>query len=163
MFFGGDASCIDYDCGAFVQYDASLSLGVSLTPAQGEVTIEWLWVNGNWWLIVNGTWVGYYPGVVFGGMAMATHAESLYLGGFANGSGYIPQIGSGYFGTSGYPYAAYQRQIFYFDGTYNATWATGVTGFNNCPVSTSMYGPYWDGVGDWGVYFFFGGPGGACQ
>ena len=164
--------CTDYLCGAFVQYDGSLFLGVPLSPvsvpggAQNEVTIQWLWSDGNWWLGVNGTWVGYYPGGVFGGGEMATHADLVFFGAAAAGVGYLPQVGSGYWGTSGYPYAAYQRQIWYYDGAYNAIYATGLSypPDNNCPGSTSMLGPYWDGVGDFGVYFFFGGPGGGtCQ
>ena len=164
-------SCFDYDCGDFVQYDGNLFLGIPLSPvsvpggAQGEVTIQWLWSDGNWWLGVNGTWVGYYPGVVFAGGEMATHADYISLGGEAGGTGYTPQMGSGQLGTSGYPYAAYQRQIWYYDGAYNATYATGLSypPTNTCPGSTSTLGPYWDGVGDFGVYFFFGGPGGSCQ
>jgi hypothetical protein len=161
--------CYNYDCGAFVQYDGSLFLGVPLSPvsvpggAQGEVTIQWEWSGGNWWLQVNGTWVGYYPGGVFVG-DMATHADIVQVSAQADGKGYLPQVGSGYWGTYGYPYAAYQRQIWYYDGAYNAYWATGLSypPNNNCPASTSTYGPYFDTVGDWGVYFYFGGPGGSC-
>ena len=161
--FIGNGSCNDYDCGAFVQYDGSVFLGVPLSPG-GEVTIQWLWVDGNWWLQVNGTWVGYYPGVLFGGGDMATHADSILVGGFADGNYYIPQMGSGQVGTSGYPYAAYHRQIFYFDGAYNATYAYGLSNpASTCPSVTSTLGPYWGGSGYWGVYFFFGGPGGPCQ
>lgn len=163
--------CENYDCVAFVQYDGSLFLGTPLSPvsvpggAQGEVTIHWLWSDGNWWLQVNGTWVGYYPGVVLDGYDIATHADYISLGGEATGYGYIPQMGSGYWGTYGYPYAAYHRQIWYYDGAYNFNWATGL-GYpptNTCPGGTSTYGPYFDTVGDWGVYFYFGGPGVSCQ
>jgi hypothetical protein len=99
---------------------------------------------------------------------MATHADGMEFAGefgcVADGTLWnCPSaMGSGYQGTSGYPYAAYQRQMWYFDGAYNVNPATSLAGYSQCPGATSVLGPYWDGVGDFGVYFFFGGPGGYC-
>jgi len=167
-----NTGCYDYGCGAFVQYDGSLFLGVAFSPvsvpggAQYEVPIEWEWWYGNWWLEVNGTWVGYYPGGLFGAGDMATHSDLIefggeIVGGYGTSYNYYPPMGSVNWGTDGWPWAAYQRQIWYFDGSYNGQWAWGLTAFNSCPAGTSILGPYWGGS-DWGIYFFFGGPGGWC-
>jgi Neprosin len=163
--------CYDYTCGAFVQYSGSLFLGAAFSPvsvpggAQYEVPIKWEWWYGNWWLAVNGTWVGYYPGWLFGAGDMATHSSLIEFGGeIVGGNGtsynYYPPMGSGYFGTSGWPWAAYQRQIWYFDAAYGGQWASLGSG-NECPARTSLLGPYWGGSA-WAIYFFFGGPGGWC-
>jgi hypothetical protein len=163
--------CYDYGCGAFVQYSSSIFLGAAFSSvsvpggAQYEVPIEWEWWSGNWWLQVNGTWVGYYPGSLFGGGDMATHSALIEFGGeIVGGNGtsynYYPPMGSGYWGTSGWTWAAYQRRLWYFDSSYNTHWTSLGSG-NECPARTSMSGPYWGGS-DWAIYFFFGGPGGYC-
>jgi hypothetical protein len=163
--------CYDYGCG-FVQYSGSLFLGVPLSPvsvpggAQFEVPIKYEWWAGNWWLQVNGEWVGYYPGSLFGPGDMATHSDLIVFGGeIVGGDGtsynYYPPMGSDYWGTDGWPLAAYQRQIWYFDGAYNGNWTT-LTPVNECPAGTSILGPDWGGS-DWAIYFFFGGPGGWCN
>ena len=163
--------CYDYGCGAFVQYSGSLFLGVAFSPstpggAQYEIPIKWEWWSGNWWLQVNGTWVGYYPGSLFGGGDMATHSVLAEFGGeLVGGSGtsynYYPPMGSGNWGASGWPWAAYQRQIWYFDGAYGSHSPSLSSMVNTCSGGTSTLGPYWGGS-DWQIYFFFGGPGGWC-
>jgi hypothetical protein len=164
--------CYDYGCGAFVQYSPSLFLGATVGPAsvpggaQYEVPIQWEFWYGNWWLQVNGTWVGYYPGWLFGGGDMATHSVLIEFGGeIVGGNGtsynYYPPMGSGDWGTWGWPWAAFQRRIWYFDGSYNGQWTSLPGSINTCPGGTSVSGPSWGGD-DWGIYFFFGGPGGWC-
>jgi hypothetical protein len=170
-----NTGCYDYDCGAFVQVSGNQFLGVALSPVsvsggeQDELTILWGWFDGNWSLAVDGTWVGYYPGQLYGGGDMATNSDAIAFGGEyvcvpGMTDAYCPSpMGSGCLGAFGYPYAAYQRQIWYFDGAYNVNPGTGLNSFvNDCIGATSTIGPYCDGVGDFGVYFFFGGPGGYC-
>jgi hypothetical protein len=163
--------CYDYGCGAFVQYSSSLYLGTAFSPvsspggAQYEIAVKWEYWYGNWWLSVMGNWVGYYPASLFGSGEMATHSSLIEFGGeIVGGNGtsynYYPPMGSGYYGTSGWTWAAYQRQIWYFDsawGTHSPSLGSG----NECPASTNMSGPYWGGS-DWQTYFFFGGPAGWC-
>jgi hypothetical protein len=164
--------CYDYDCGAFVQYSGSIFLGAPISPvsvpggAQFEMPIIYEWWAGNWWLGVDGQWVGYYPGSLFGGGDMATHSVLAGFGGeIVGGNGtsynYYPAMGDGWWGTNGWPWAAYQRQIWYIDGAYNGQWTSLGSG-NECAEGTSILGPGWGGS-DWSIYFFFGGPAGWCS
>ena len=82
------------------------------------------------------------------------------VGGNGTSYNYYPPMGSGRWGSNGWDWAAYQRQIWYFDGSYNGNWTSLGSG-NECTGGTSMLGPYWGGS-DWGIYFFFGGAGGWC-
>jgi hypothetical protein len=167
-----NTGCYDYSCGAFVQSSGSVFLGGALSPvsvpggAQSGISIVWEWWSGNWWLKVNDTWVGYYPGWLFGAGDMATHSDLVEFGGeIVGGNGtsynYYPPMGSGNWGTDGWPWAAFQGTLWYFDGSYNGHWAT-LGSFNECPSGTSILGPYYWWVPYPDVLFYFGGPGGSC-
>jgi len=163
--------CYDYTCGAFLQTSGSTFLGAALWPSlpggtQYEKTIKWEWWSGNWWLQVSGTWVGYYPGSLFGGGEMATHSVLIEFGGeIVGGDGtpynYYPPMGSGYWGTDGWPWAAFQHGIYYYDDADYAHPADMVPD-NTCPAKSSIFGPYWYSLDEWQIYFYFGGPGGYC-
>jgi hypothetical protein len=164
--------CYDYGCGAFFQYSGSVYLGAAFSPVsvpgggQWETAIKYEYWYGNWWLQVGSEWVGYYPGWLFGSGEMATHSTRAdfgaeIVGGDGTSYNYYPPMGSGQWGSSGWTWAAYQRQIWYFD----SGWATHSASLgamsNTCPGGTSTIGPYWGGS-DWQIYFFFGGPAGWC-
>jgi hypothetical protein len=168
---GYNTGCYDHVCIGFVQSSSRIFPGAALPRSlpsgnQTEIGVQWLWFFGNWWLNVNGEWVGYYPGSLFGTGDMATHSSSIWYGGeilAGNGTSYDynPEMGSGWFASYGYGVAAYQRRISYFDA--NGAWQSpSLTQINECPAGTSMSGPN-DGGSSWGIYFFFGGPGGYCR
>ena len=155
----------------FVQWSGSLYPGARFpaysTPGgtQFEVRLTWTWMSGNWYLWVNRQIIGYYPGSLFGNGELATHSTVIQYGGEILGDNrgffYLPQMGSGDWGTRGYGFAAYQRELWHFDAHANAIPAQ-LTVFNECSVRTSMLGPYTDPNPSWQTYFFFGGPGGYC-
>ena len=164
--------CYDYSCGAFVQYSGSLYLGAAFSPVsvpgggQWEAAIKYEWWYGNWWLQVGSEWVGYYPGWLFGSGEMATHSTRADFGGeIVGGAGtsynYYPPMGSGQWGTSGWTWAAYHRQIWYFDSVWGTHQASLGAMSNSCPGGTSTIGPFYGGS-VWQIYFFFGGPAGWC-
>jgi len=162
--------CYDHSCSGFVQYSSRVFPGVALprsipTGNQTEIATLWQWWSGNWWLSVNGEWIGYYPGSLFGTGEMATHSSWIEYGGeilAGQGTSYVynPEMGSGSYAQNGFQIAAYQRQIWYFDAL-GSRQPASLSGVNECPAGTSIVGPY-NGGPYWGIYFFFGGPGGFC-
>jgi hypothetical protein len=157
--------CYNLECGTFVQVNNSWALGAPIGSystgggAQYELPIQWLLYAGNWWLKVNGTWIGYYPGSFYLGGQLSRNATDIQFGGeTASQASYYGPMGSGAWANAGFQHAAYQRNIYYTDTANNGQWAslgaaTECTGY-------SFSGPAWGG--SWGIYFFFGGPGGAC-
>jgi hypothetical protein len=74
-------------------------------------------------------------------------------------------MGSGAFPSAGFPLAAYQRNVIFYDSALTPMNADlsllGVTNANCYNVSIQQSGDF----ANWGSYFFFGGPGGldsAC-
>jgi hypothetical protein len=165
------SGCYNLDCTGFVQTNSNWSLGgawsaySSVGGTQYGFQLQWQYYQGNWWLFLQGAGnfeaVGYYPGSVYRGGAMATSATSALYGGEVapNGSTW-PPMGSGNFASGGFGQAAYQRTIYYIDTNQSTVW----TSLN--PVETSpscytiAYTPAASG-GSWGSYFYFGGPGGT--
>ena len=97
---------------------------------------------------------------------MATHSTRADFGGeIVGGAGtsynYYPPMGSGQWGSSGWTWAAYHRQIWYFDSVWGTHQASLGAMSNSCPGGTSTIGPFYGGS-DWQIYFFFGGPAGWC-
>jgi len=162
--------CYNLECGTFVQVDNSWHLGGPIVTStdggdQHELPIRVLLYAGNWWVAVNGTWIGYYPGWFYTGGQLSRNATDVEFGGetasqSSDGSAafYAP-MGSGAWANAGFRHAAYQRDIYYTDTSNQGQWATlnAATECGGYSIST----PAWGGP-DWGVYFFFGGPGGIC-
>src|SRR5260370_21984918 len=77
---------------------------------------------------------------------MATHSVLAEFGGeLVGGSGtsynYYPPMGSGNWAASGWPWAAYQRQIWYFHGPYGSHSPSLSSMGNTCPGGTSTSAP----------------------
>jgi hypothetical protein len=167
-----NTGCYNLDCPGFVQVNNSWHFGSGLSPystvggTQYELAIRWWLYYGNWWLSLNGTWVGYYPGSIYGGGQLSRNATIIEFGGETVADGgygyyYYPPMGSGNWATAGWQYAAYQRDIYYIDTINTAYWAS-LNAATEAPACYSTKGPFYDGNSSWGIYFFFGGPGGWC-
>lgn len=166
------SGCYNLDCSGFVQTNSNWALGGAWSAysviggAQYIFTMQWKWYQGNWWLYLKGSGaieaVGYYPGSVFNGGAMATAAvRSLYGGETAPNGATWPPMGSGRFASGGFAQAAYQRNIFYISTADVSVW-NSLTPVATAPSCyTIAYTPSSSG-GSWGTYFYFGGPGGTC-
>lgn len=167
--------CYNLTCGAFVQTSRSWTFGADfynyskIGGAQYEFRAEYWWYEGNWWLglgtATNITWVGYYPGSLYGGGTMSTHAQVIEFGSESVGSNPWPPEGSGDWASNGYLYAAYQREIVYFASPNGPAYWANLTADQPSSNCYTILGPYWGGNGppstsQWGTHFFFGGPGG---
>jgi len=162
--------CYNLDCAGFVQTNANWYFGGPFpnysTPggAQYELRTMFQLYQGNWWLALgtpdNMTWVGYYPATLFGNGPMHTGAQHIEFGSESVGSTTWPAEGSGNWASSGYSYAGYQRQIWYYAPDNTAQWAR-LSVAQPSPSCYSIAGPYSAPTNYWGIYFYFGGPGGT--
>ncbi|MBV9037767.1 MAG: neprosin family prolyl endopeptidase [Acidobacteriaceae bacterium] len=161
--------CYNLDCSGFVQVSSSVTFGAPFSAGsysvpdgpQYEIQAEFYLYQGNWWLNFNGTWVGYYPGSLYGGGQLSRYANLVEFGSESVGYNVWPAEGSGLFAASGWTYAGYERLIYYIDLSSTGYWAT-LTPDDPSPSCYSTAGPYY--ASNWGVYFYFGGPGGAsCE
>ncbi|EDR02747.1 uncharacterized protein LACBIDRAFT_307948 [Laccaria bicolor S238N-H82] len=174
--------CYNLECKGFVQINNNWQLGgtfgqYSVTGGvQKGVDLQWYFYQGNWWLYLRGAGaydaVGYYPGSIYNGGQLTKSAQLIEYGGevlrFTTAVAW-PQMGSGMFPDKGFEQAAYQNAIFYSPPDVNGSasptvWSDltkAVIGSRSCwdiNITESAQG------GDWGTFFFFGGPGGdTCQ
>jgi hypothetical protein len=158
------------DAAGFVQTNNAWTLGGAISPvsvvggAQWEIELAAYLYNGNWWIYAGGTaaanTIGYYPGSLFGTGPMATSASAIKFGGeTVTAKVSWPAMGSGGLAAAGWQQAAYQRDIFYFPTTGGAQW-TGLTPQQPSPAcyTLALQTPV---ARPWGVYFYYGGPGGG--
>ncbi|WP_158623368.1 neprosin family prolyl endopeptidase [Corallococcus sp. CA053C] len=161
--------CYNLDCPGFVQINPNWPLGGAWSiystfgGTQYEFRMQWKFSGGNWWLFLqgNGTFdaVGYYPGSLYRGGQLSQFATEIDYGGETVGPDTFPPMGSGGWGGWGWTQAAYQRAVFYTDLANAGQWSS-LTSAQPSPSCYSLaYTPASSG-GDWGTYFFFGGPGG---
>jgi hypothetical protein len=168
--------CYNLDCSGFVQTDNSWVLGGAFsrytTLAENsnieyEVAIYVVFdpkIPG-WALIIDNTVIGYWPSSIYN--TLRTSADSVQFGGEIYPAT-LPTdtaMGSGAFPSQGYPIAAYQRNVLYFDSARNAFNAVisvwGVTNSNCYTLLIEEEAP----SNNWASFFYFGGPGGrnsAC-
>jgi hypothetical protein len=163
--------CYDLTCSAFVQVSNALTFGAPFAASsysvpdggQYELQFYWEFYAGNWWLNYNGTWIGYYPGSVYHGGQLTKYSNLLEFGSESVGTTVWPAEGSGLWANNGWTYAAYQRELWYIapNTTYSTYWDT-LTPETPSPACYTITSPAY--ASNWGIYFYFGGPGGAsCQ
>jgi len=172
-----NTGCYNLECSGFVQVDSTWHLGgefANYSTAGGpqyEVQIKWWLYYGNWWLNVNGTWVGYYPGSLYGGGQLSRYARLFDSGGEVDsdlgfGYFYYAPMGSGNWANAGYSYAAYIGSIYYIDTANNIQYPLPSSFYMNseAPACFSTSGPFYNFFPPFPpyVWFYFGGPGGAC-
>jgi hypothetical protein len=157
------------DAPAFVQTNNAWTIGGALSPAstvggqQTEIEAGVYLFNGNWWLYMGGlaaeNAIGYYPTSLYSGGQMATNATEILFGGETVTSAVSwPPMGSGNHASGGWQQAAYQRNIYYFPPGGGAQWA-GLTPEQPSPACYTL--TLASAPAPWGVYFFYGGPGGS--
>jgi len=157
--------CYNLECAAFVQTAGSGMLGGSFDAYstaggdQYEFSAQFYLYQGNWWLCIDGNWIGYYPGSIYRGGQMTKHAQAIKFGTESVGTSIWPAEGSGFWSTSGWGNAAYQRELFFFGVTGAAAWDT-LEAVNPSPTCYSASGPFTSSSSGWTVYFYAGGPGG---
>jgi hypothetical protein len=172
IFFTPDnyaSGCYNLDCAGFVQVSSAFTLGGAWSAysswggTQWGFSEQWEYWAGNWWLNIQGTWVGYYPGSVYrGGPLNYGNANLSEFGGETYTSGsYWPWMGSGYFPSAGFGWAAYQNTVFYIAPTYATYWSSLSPIVTNPACYNLAITPASSG-GSWGTYFYYGGPGGYC-
>lgn len=152
----------------FVQTNGSIVLGgtfsnySSFGGTQYEFGMQWKRAsNGNWWLYYKTASttiaVGYYPRTLYGTGQLAYNAQRIDFGGEVTGNPHSLQMGSGNYASSGYRWAAYQRQNFFINTANTSVWCnlTKSSSPANC-YTINYFGP--TGSGSWVEYFYFGGP-----
>jgi hypothetical protein len=104
--------------------------------------------------------IGYYPTSLYSGGQMASNATSILYGGeTVCRSVSWPPMGSGLFSAWGWQQSAYQRNIFYFPPGGGSQWANLTPEQPSPACYTMSLEP--QAAAPWGVYFFYGGPGGG--
>jgi hypothetical protein len=170
--------CYNLECAGFVQTNSHWYLGgawsnySSTGGTQWGFGLEWKLDAGNWWLYLKGAGayepVGYYPTKLYNGGPLATAASGSSFGGETSifGSGAYPPMGSGQFANTGWQVAAYQHSLFYIpvgSSSLKGQWAIKLLKSEASPACYTIDIPPPDRSGQWGPYFYFGGPGGlAC-
>ncbi|XP_072993777.1 protein neprosin-like [Typha latifolia] len=159
--------CYNLECEGFVQTDNSVAIGGALSPVStygGSQYAMTLSVfkdpsSGNWWLTFEDTFVGYWPSEIF--TLLSNSATWLEWGGeivntSPNGEHTSTDMGSGYFAEEGYEKASYIRNIMIVDSSNNLSPPASII---TSATNTNCYDLKSYNDTDWGVSFFFGGPG----
>ncbi|KAE9459874.1 hypothetical protein C3L33_08222, partial [Rhododendron williamsianum] len=116
--------------------------------------------EGNWWMQFGNDYVlGYWPGFLFS--YLADSATMIEWGGevvnsASDGQHTTTQMGSGHFPEEGFGKSSYFRNIQIVDGSNNLRAPKDVETFTEQP---KCYDVQVGKTGDWGNYFYYGGPG----
>jgi hypothetical protein len=166
--------CYNLTCAGFVQTNNNWYFGGGFSHyskvggTQYEFRAEYQLYQGNWWLGLGTsdsvTWVGYYPATLYGSGPMRTKSQLLEFGSESVGSNPWPPEGSGHWANTGFGHAAYQRELFHLSYPAGSMVWDNLTADQSSPNCYTIAGPYNGGYNppsnDWGIYFYFGGPGG---
>ena len=162
--------CYNLTCGKFVQVSKIITFGAPFSATSYSVhndttqyylPFQYKFANGNWYLFYNGTEVGYYPGAVYNKGQLTKYSTLLEFGSESVGTTIWPAEGSGLFGAAyGYDQAAWQRLLFYINTSNVSVWDS-LTYDAPSPACYTGSAPHFSTTAGWGVYFYFGGPGGA--
>ncbi|CAA7390595.1 unnamed protein product [Spirodela intermedia] len=160
--------CYNLLCSGFVQTNNRIAIGAAISPVssysgdQFDITIL-IWKDpklGNWWLgFGDNTLVGYWPAELF--THLADHATMVEWGGEVvnmrpNGAHTATRMGSGHFAEDGFGRASYFRNLEVVDGDNSLTAADSIA---TLAEDTHCYNIRSSTSSEWGVHFYFGGPG----
>ncbi|XP_061353950.1 protein neprosin-like isoform X1 [Gastrolobium bilobum] len=160
--------CYNLLCSGFIQINSDIALGASIYPlskygsSQYDISIL-VWKDpkeGNWWMqFGNDHVLGYWPAPLFS--YLTDSASMIEWGGEvvnsqSDGQHTSTQMGSGHFPEEGFGKASYFKNIQTVDGDNKLRPPKDLgiyTEQGNCyNVNTGT-------AGDWGNYFYYGGPG----
>ena len=140
---------------------------------QYEFTAQFNLYKNNWWLYLGKsagselTPIGYYPVSIYQNPTtkqkgqLTKYAELIEYGTesvSATTTKFWPPQGSGQKPSTGYSYAAYQRDMFYIDLSGVGVWDS-ITRYQDSPNCYQVTGPFSSTASGWGIYFYAGGPG----
>ncbi|XP_020586999.1 uncharacterized protein LOC110029171 [Phalaenopsis equestris] len=160
--------CYNLLCSGFIQINKEIAMGASISPisdyggSQYDISIL-VWKDpkeGNWWMQFGEKHViGYWPSFLFS--YLADSASMIEWGGevvntVADGAHTSTQMGSGHFPDEGFGKASYFRNIQIVDSSNNLKSPEGIGTYTE---ESSCYDVDNDQNGDWGFYFYYGGPG----
>ncbi|GFQ02301.1 hypothetical protein PHJA_002374100 [Phtheirospermum japonicum] len=160
--------CYNLLCSGFVQINNEIAMGASIYPissygsSQYDISIlVWKDPNeGNWWMqFGNDNVLGYWPAFLFS--YLSDSASMIEWGGevvnsASDGEHTTTQMGSGRFAEEGFGKASYVRNIQVVDSSNNLRAPKDVGTFTE---QSSCYNVQLGKSGEWGNYFYYGGPG----
>lgn len=160
--------CYNLLCSGFIQINSEIAMGASISPVSGyhgsqyDISIlVWKDPNqGHWWMqFGNGYVLGYWPSFLFS--YLADSASMIEWGGEVvnsqpDGEHTSTQMGSGHFPEEGFGKSSYFRNIQIVDSSNNLKSPKGVGSFTE---QSNCYDVQTGNNGDWGSYFYYGGPG----
>ncbi|KZV37357.1 hypothetical protein F511_01225 [Dorcoceras hygrometricum] len=160
--------CYNLLCSGFVQTNSRIAIGATISPVssvdgeQYDISIL-VWKDpklGHWWMgLGDSTLVGYWPAEIF--THLSDRATMVEWGGEIVNSGpreghTSTQMGSGHFADEGFGRASYFRNLEIVDSDNSLSSAQEITTLaenTNCYNIKSSFNK------DWGIYFYYGGPG----
>ncbi|PKA58253.1 hypothetical protein AXF42_Ash012976 [Apostasia shenzhenica] len=166
--------CYNLLCSGFIQINSEIAMGASISPiseyggSQYDISIL-VWKDpkeGNWWMQFGSDSVlGYWPSFLFS--YLAESASMIEWGGEVinsepEGQHTATQMGSGHFPEEGFGKASYFRNIQVVDESNNLRSPKRMGAFTE---QSNCYDVQSGSNGDWGSYFYYGGPGRSpnCQ
>ncbi|XP_031110917.1 uncharacterized protein LOC116015059 [Ipomoea triloba] len=160
--------CYNLLCSGFIQTNSEIAMGASISPvsdyqnSQYDINIL-IWKDpkgGNWWMQFGNDYVlGYWPSFLFSNLGDS--ASMIEWGGEvvnteADGKHTSTKMGSGHFPEEGFGKAGYFRNIQVVDSSNNLKSPKGLGTYTE---QSNCYDVQTGSNGDWGHYFYFGGPG----
>ncbi|KAM0850825.1 hypothetical protein ACQ4PT_052822 [Festuca glaucescens] len=160
--------CYNILCSGFIQINSEIAMGASIFPisklagSQYDISIL-IWKDpkeGNWWMQFGKEYVlGYWPSFLFS--YLADSASMIEWGGEVvnsepDGTHTSTQMGSGRFPEEGFDKSSYFKNIQVVDSTNQLKAPKGMGMFTE---QSNCYDVQNGNNGDWGTYFYYGGPG----
>ncbi|KAK6162794.1 hypothetical protein DH2020_002635 [Rehmannia glutinosa] len=160
--------CYNLLCSGFIQINNDIAMGASIFPISGYSSSQYdisilVWKDpkeGNWWMqFGNDNVLGYWPGFLFS--YLSDTASMVQWGGEvvnseSDGEHTTTQMGSGHFPEEGFGKASYVRNIQVVDDSNNLRAPKDIGIFTE---QSSCYDVQLGKNGEWGNYFYYGGPG----
>nr|ACG41003.1 carboxyl-terminal peptidase [Zea mays] len=160
--------CYNMLCSGFIQINSEVAMGASIFPisnyagSQYDISIL-IWKDpkeGNWWMQFGKEYVlGYWPSFLFS--YLADSASMIEWGGEVvnsepDGTHTSTQMGSGHFPEEGFSKASYFKNV---QVVYSSNQLSAPKGVGTFTEQSNCYDVQNGNNGDWGTYFYYGGPG----